>query len=88
MININFQKLNAIHHPVRVHFLGNDFSNCFLTVREDTLSDMVAHMTESVGLVHQMPFSCDRSGLPATLEKVCTYLYMLIYRIRMFTISK
>jgi len=36
----------------------------------DTLSDMVAHMTESVGLVHQMPFSCDRSGLPATLEKV------------------
>ena len=40
------------------------------TVRTDTLSDMVAHMTDSVVLVHQMPFSCDRSGLPATLEKV------------------
>ena len=27
-------------------------------------------MTDSVGLVHQMPFLCDRSGLSATLEKV------------------
>ncbi len=41
-----------------------------VTVRQDTLGDMVAHMTDSVGLVHQMPFACDRSGLPATLEKV------------------
>ena len=44
--------------------------NYLLVVRPDTLSDMVAHMTKSVGLVHQMPFSCDRTGLPATLEKV------------------
>ena len=46
-------------------FLFFDFS-----VRPDTLTDMVTHMTKSVGLVHQMPFACDRTGLPATLEKV------------------
>ena len=39
-------------------------------VRTDTLTDMVAHMREKVGLVHQMPFVCDRPGLPSTLEQV------------------
>ena len=43
------------------------------SVRSDTLSDMVSHMSDSVGLVHQMPYSCDRSGLPATLEKVSLF---------------
>jgi len=41
-----------------------------LSVKPDTLMDMVSCMTEKVGLVHQMPFSCDRTGIPATLEKV------------------
>ena len=40
------------------------------SVRTDTLTDMVAHMREKVGLVHQMPFVCDRPGLPSTLEQV------------------
>ena len=31
---------------------------------------MVNHMEDDVGLVHQMPFVCDREGFPATLEKV------------------
>lgn len=39
-------------------------------VKEDTLLDMVSCMTEGVGLVHQMPFTCDRDGFAATLEKV------------------
>ena len=39
-------------------------------MRADTLTDMVAHMSARVGLVHQMPFACDRPGLPCTLEKV------------------
>jgi len=39
-------------------------------VKEDTLLDMVSCMTEDVGLVHQMPFTCDRDGFAATLEKV------------------
>jgi ceramide glucosyltransferase len=39
-------------------------------VKEDTLLDMVQHMTEKVGLVHQMPFTCDREGFAATYEKI------------------
>ena len=31
-------------------------------------------MTRNVGLVHQMPFSCDRNGIPAaSLEKVSCF---------------
>jgi len=45
-------------------------SDSGIRMRPDTLADMVSHMTKSVGLVHQMPFACDRTGLPATLEKV------------------
>jgi ceramide glucosyltransferase len=43
--------------------------NNFL-VKEDTLLDMVNRMDEKTGLVHQMPFTCDRPGFAATLEKV------------------
>ena len=47
---------------------------CFYTVKEDTLIDMVSCMTRNVGLVHQMPFSCDRNGIPAaSLEKVSCF---------------
>lgn len=45
-------------------------SDSGIRMEEDTLTDMVSAMTEKVGLVHQMPFACDRTGLPATLEKV------------------
>ena len=34
------------------------------------MEDMVNHLNDDVGLVHQMPFVCDREGFPATLEKV------------------
>ena len=44
-------------------------------VKEDTLLDMVNHMEDDVGLVHQMPFTCDREGFPATLEKVKKNVY-------------
>lgn len=46
-------------------------------MKEDTLLDMVNHMTEKTGLIHQMPFTCDRNGFAATLEKVRLYLYKL-----------
>lgn len=39
-------------------------------MKEDTLLDMVEYMTSKVGLVHQMPFTCDREGFAATFEKV------------------
>ena len=45
-------------------------SDSGVMMKEDTLSDMVAHMTPDVGIVHQMPFCCDRKGWLAILEKV------------------
>ena len=39
-------------------------------MKEDTLTDMVLAMKDNVGLVHQMPYTCDGAGLPSTLEKV------------------
>lgn len=39
-------------------------------VKDDTLLDMVQHMTGRTALVHQMPFTCDRDGFAATFEKI------------------
>ena len=39
-------------------------------MKEDTLTDMVTAMKDDIGLVHQMPYTCDGAGLPSTLEKV------------------
>lgn len=52
--------LNGIQLMVRI----------FSIVKEDTLLDMVEYMTSKVGLVHQVPFTCDREGFAATFEKV------------------
>lgn len=45
-------------------------SDSGLLMREHTLYDMVACMTDKVGLVHQMPFTCDRKGFAGSVEKV------------------
>lgn len=45
-------------------------SDAGIRMQEDTLLDMVLCMTPGVGLVHQMPFTCDRAGFAAILEKV------------------
>ncbi|KAG8245128.1 hypothetical protein J6590_009205 [Homalodisca vitripennis] len=49
------------------------------SVKEDTLIDMVQLMTDDVGLVHQLPFTCDREGFAATVEKI--YFGTLVARI-------
>lgn len=41
---------------------------------------MVHHMDDNVGLVHQMPFVCDRDGFPATLEKVKSIPLFIVNR--------
>lgn len=46
-------------------------------MKEDTLMDMVTHMDDKTGLVHQMPFTCDRQGFPAILEKVNIRCFLL-----------
>lgn len=45
-------------------------SDSGIRMKEDTLQDMVSHLKDKVGLVHQMPFTCDRDGFAATLEKI------------------
>jgi len=45
-------------------------SDSKIRMREDTLTDMVNHMDNDVGMVHQMPFTCDRDGYGAILEKI------------------
>lgn len=45
-------------------------SDSGIRMREDTLLDMVEHMTDKVALVHQMPFTCDREGFAAAYEKI------------------
>lgn len=48
-------------------------------MKEDTLLDMVNHMTEKTGIVHQMPFTSDRNGFAATLEKVIIVTSFLMW---------
>ncbi|XP_063989896.1 ceramide glucosyltransferase [Diachasmimorpha longicaudata] len=45
-------------------------SDSGIRMKEDTLLDMVSYMTDRVGLVHQLPFTCDRSGFAAAYEKI------------------
>ncbi|XP_046356915.1 ceramide glucosyltransferase-like [Haliotis cracherodii] len=45
-------------------------SDSGLKMGEDTLLDMVLLMTEKTGLVHQMPYICDRKGFSSHIEKV------------------
>ncbi|CAF0900707.1 unnamed protein product [Adineta ricciae] len=45
-------------------------SDSGLMMHENTLYDMVMCMTDTVGLVHQMPFTCDRKGFAGSVEKV------------------
>jgi len=45
-------------------------SDSSIKMREDSLTDMALHMTEGVGLVQQMPYTCDRPGFVAHMEKI------------------
>lgn len=39
---------------------------------------MMSSMADNVGLVHQMPFVCDKHGFAGVLEKVKVFLYITI----------
>lgn len=41
-----------------------------MRMNPDTLLDMVSALTEKVGLVHQMPYCCNRKGFASVYEKV------------------
>lgn len=46
-------------------------SDSGISMKKDTLLDMVSHMRDDIALVHQMPFVCDgRQGFQSIVEKV------------------
>jgi len=63
-INNMLPAYRAALHPL---ILVSDSS---IKMKEDSLVDMVAAMTDNVGLVHQMPYTCDGAGVSSSLEKV------------------
>ena len=63
-INNMIQGYDAAKYPIML------ISDAGLKMASDTLYDMVSLMDDRVGLVHQMPFTCDRAGFAGTLEKV------------------
>lgn len=49
-------------------------------VKEDTLTDMMLHMTEKVGLVHQLPNMMDGNlQFSRVVEKVWGYILLYMY---------
>ncbi|XP_030756030.1 ceramide glucosyltransferase [Sitophilus oryzae] len=70
LVGVN-PKINNMHRAYEAS--SYDFiliSDSGIRMKEDTLQDMVNHMTEKTGIVHQMPFTCDRNGFAATYEKI------------------
>ncbi len=65
-----FNMLSAYEEAQYPFFLISDSG---LMMREDTLYDMALCMGDDVGLVHQMPFTCDRKGFAGSVEKVCLW---------------
>jgi hypothetical protein len=63
-----FNMLAAYEKAQYPFFLISDSG---LMMHEETLYDMALCMADDVGLVHQMPFTCDRKGFAGTVEKVC-----------------
>lgn len=45
-------------------------SDSGISVSPDTLTEMVSRMSPTVGMVHGLPFVCDRAGFSSTLDKV------------------
>lgn len=48
-------KYNKLKFMYSIYFI-----NLFISVKKDTLSDMVDNMADDVAIVHQVPFTCDR----------------------------
>lgn len=45
-------------------------SDSSLRMKEETLADMAQLMEDDVGIVHQLPFTADKEGFAAALEKI------------------
>lgn len=67
-VNPKINNMNPGYEAAKFEYIM--ISDSGIRMKEDTLLDMVEHMTDDVALVHQMPFTCDREGFSATYEKV------------------
>jgi ceramide glucosyltransferase len=80
-VNPKINNMNAGYEHAKYELIM--ISDSGIRMKEDTLLDMVQHMKEGIGLVHQMPFTCDREGFAATFEKI----YFGTYQSRMYLTS-
>ncbi|KAG5878023.1 hypothetical protein JTB14_014264 [Gonioctena quinquepunctata] len=67
-VNPKINNMNKAYESTTYDFIL--ISDSGIRMKEDTLQDMVEHMTERTGIVHQMPFTSDRNGFAAILEKI------------------
>lgn len=67
-VNPKINNMNAAYESATYEFIL--ISDSGIRMKEDTLFDMMSYMTENTALVHQMPFTSDRNGFAATLEKI------------------
>ncbi|XP_018332289.1 ceramide glucosyltransferase [Agrilus planipennis] len=67
-VNPKINNMNKAYEAAAYDFIL--VSDSGIRMKEDTLLDMMNCMKENVALVHQMPFTCDREGFAATLEKI------------------
>jgi ceramide glucosyltransferase len=67
-VNPKINNMNPAYEDAKYdYFLISDSSN---RTTEDTLEDMMLLMEDDVGLVHQLPFACDRVELAAASEQL------------------
>ena len=67
-VNPKINNISAAYAVARYPFLM--ISDAGILTRPETLTEMMSLMTKDVGIVHQIPFTTDRPGWPASLEKV------------------
>ncbi|XP_065165538.1 ceramide glucosyltransferase [Atheta coriaria] len=67
-VNPKINNLHKAYEAASYEFIL--ISDSGIRMKEDTLQDMMSFMSEGTALVHQMPFTQDREGFAATLEKI------------------
>lgn len=68
-VNPKINNMQPAYEAVKYELLL--ISDSGITMKKDTLLDMVSHMHDDVALVHQMPFVCDSNqGFQSIVEKV------------------
>ena len=70
-MNPNINNLHAAYQSSRYPLIL--ISDAGIIMRPEALTEMVTLMTPDIGIVHQIPFTTDRKGWAASMEKVGSY---------------